>query len=86
MSETNNITPDMLTEKLKAGIPDTIICEAVDESDGCGAKFEIKIISEAFTGKKLLQRHRMVHAAIDDMRESIHALTLITKTPSEYEG
>lgn len=86
MSEVSNITPEILIAKLKSGIPDITICEAVDESDGCGAKFEIKIVSEAFTGKKLLQRHRMVHSAIAAERESIHALTLITKTPTEFEG
>lgn len=32
--------------------------EVVDESDGCGAKFSAIIVSNAFVGKPLLQRHR----------------------------
>lgn len=32
----------------------------VDTSDGCGAKFEVEIISSAFEGQKPLARHRLV--------------------------
>lgn len=32
--------------------------EVVDESDGCGAKFSVTIVSSLFEGKPLLQRHR----------------------------
>ena len=30
----------------------------IDESDGCGAKFNAVIVSTKFQGKALLQRHR----------------------------
>lgn len=32
--------------------------EVIDESDGCGAKFSVTIVSTIFEGKSLLQRHR----------------------------
>ena len=32
----------------------------VDTSDGCGAKFEVQIVSAKFEGVKLLGRHRLV--------------------------
>jgi len=35
-----------------------ILQEVQDESDGCGAKFSVIIVSEKFDGKPLLQRHR----------------------------
>ncbi|CAG0892072.1 unnamed protein product [Darwinula stevensoni] len=34
------------------------LVEVVDQSDGCGAKFEVLIVSDKFEGKPLLQRHR----------------------------
>jgi mRNA-degrading endonuclease YafQ of YafQ-DinJ toxin-antitoxin module len=35
----------------------------------------------------LLQRHRMVHAALgEEMRECIHALTMTAQTPAEWES
>jgi hypothetical protein len=35
-----------------------ILQEVQDESDGCGAKFSVLIVSDKFEGKPLLQRHR----------------------------
>ena len=58
--------------------------EVIDESGGCGAKFKLVIISENFSGLGLLKRHRLVHSIIAIERESIHALTLITKTAKEW--
>lgn len=29
-----------------------------DDSDGCGAKFSVIVVSDKFIGKTLLQRHR----------------------------
>lgn len=29
-----------------------------DDSDGCGAKFSVVVVSDKFIGKTLLQRHR----------------------------
>ncbi|CAI9109062.1 OLC1v1008799C1 [Oldenlandia corymbosa var. corymbosa] len=60
--------------------------EVVDVSAGCGAKFTVEIVSEQFEGKRLLERHRMVNAALAEELKEIHALS-ITKavTPSQWE-
>lgn len=34
--------------------------EVVDESDGCGGKFSVIVVSDKFVGKPLLARHRLV--------------------------
>lgn len=45
-------------------------------ADGRG-HFTIKIVSPRFAGKKPLERHRMVFAALDTMMETdIHALSV----------
>ena len=36
--------------------------QVVDTSGGCGASFEVAVVTEQFEGKKLLERHRMVGA------------------------
>jgi BolA protein len=42
------------------------------------------VISSAFAGKSLIERHRMVMAALAaEMKGPIHALTLHVKTPDE---
>ena len=53
---------------------------------GGGGKghFQLRIVSDAFSGKSLVERHRMVHDALAELLESdIHALALVTKTPDE---
>ncbi|KAF1762079.1 hypothetical protein GCK72_010341 [Caenorhabditis remanei] len=57
----------------------------VDESGGCeGFKFRILIISEAFGGKRTLQSHRMVQAALAPMMGETHALTICAYTPEKW--
>ena len=42
------------------------------------------IISTAFAGKSLIDRHRLVTSAlVEEMKGAIHALTLDVKTPDE---
>ena len=53
---------------------------------GGGGKghFKVLVVSELFSGKSRLQRHRLVHEALASLLESdIHALVLTTKTPDE---
>ena len=46
--------------------------------------FHLRIVSEAFSGKSLVERHRLVHDALAALLQTdIHALALITKTPDE---
>ncbi|KAL3527970.1 hypothetical protein ACH5RR_012626 [Cinchona calisaya] len=60
--------------------------DVVDVSGGCGAKFTVQIVSEQFEGKRLLERHRMVNAALTEEMKEIHALS-ITKalTPNQWQ-
>jgi len=49
-----------------------------------GGHFEVLIVSAAFEGKTLLDRHRMVNEALREMiGREIHALGLKTLAPSE---
>lgn len=53
---------------------------------GEGGKFEATVISDAFDGKNLLAKHRMVYAALDSHIKSgaIHALSIRAYTPDEW--
>ena len=51
---------------------------------GDGHHFEAVVVSAAFTGKNLVQRHQMVYSALGGrMGNEIHALSLKTLTPNE---
>lgn len=49
-----------------------------------GGHFTVHISASAFEGKSLVQRHRMVYEALDELlKAEIHALRIFAKTPSE---
>ena len=52
---------------------------------GDGRHFDALVVSEAFAGKTLIQRHRMVLDAVHDRiaSEELHALSIKAKTPAE---
>jgi BolA protein len=46
--------------------------------------FRLLIVSEVFSGKTLVQRHRLVHDALAPLLETdIHALVLNARSPNE---
>ena len=45
------------------------------------------IVSDQFRDKSLIERHRAVYDALgDELREGIHALTMKTLTPEEWQA
>jgi len=83
---------EAIREKLQAAFaPDQL--DIIDESHlhagHAGAKegkghFNVIIISDQFTGKSLINRHKMVYEALADLMETdIHALSIKAKTPEE---
>lgn len=49
--------------------------------------FYLTIVSLAFAGKSLVQRHQMVYQALSDlMQDQIHALSIRAYTPDEYSN
>ncbi|DBB05499.1 TPA: hypothetical protein ACH3X1_012455 [Trebouxia sp. C0004] len=44
----------------------------------------VQVVSDAFAGKRLVQRHKMVYSILDhELKTGVHALALKTKTPDE---
>lgn len=53
---------------------------------GSESHFKLVIVSSKFLGKKLMERHRMVNEILaHELKEKIHALSLQTLTPEEWE-
>lgn len=69
---------DRVKALIEAGLPDA----KVDVS-GDGRHFEAVVVSAAFEGKSLIQRHRMVMAAVkaEIASDELHALSIKTETP-----
>ena len=73
-------------ESIKGGIEAGLACEHV-EVIGDGQHFQALVVSAAFEAKSRVQRHQLVYGALGErMREEIHALSMRTLTPAEWNG
>ena len=71
-----------IAAKIRVALPDAKI--ELNDLTGTADHWEATIVSEAFAGKTLIQRHRMVFAALEEeMKGPIHALTLKVFTPDQ---
>ena len=74
--------PEIIKQLIKAGLPDADIIVEGDD----GTHFQARIISESFTGKNVVQQHQMVYKTLGaKMGTDIHALSMQTFTPAEWE-
>lgn len=93
MTITNQERVRMIQERLQEAL-EPIHLSVIDDSHlhenhpeakkNGGGHFSIEIISEQFTEKSAIERHRMIYVALGDtMGTDIHALSINAKTPEE---
>ncbi len=76
------MTPQEVQQMIQAGLPD---CEVKVEGDG--SHFEAIVIGDEFEGLSLVKKQQKVYATLGDKITSgeLHALTIKTYTPTEWE-
>ncbi len=75
----------MNAEQLHAIIAAGLTCTHL-EVDGDGRHWSAVVVSEAFTGLRLIARHQKVYATLCQKMHSdeVHALSMKTYTPAEW--
>ena len=82
-----------LIERLNTFQPSYL--EVINESSGHGgyfpgkeSHFKVIVVSDAFDGLRLVQRHQKVYAVATDLMSpgKIHALAIHAYIPSEWQG
>ena len=48
-----------------------------------GGHYNVEIVANAFEDKKLIERHRMIYAALEPIKHLIHALAIKVKNTNE---
>lgn len=62
-------------------------CEYIEVQGDDGTHFQAVIVSAEFEGKSMVQQHKRVYAALGDrMRSEIHALSMKTMTPAQWQA
>lgn len=81
----------IMEEKLRAAL-DPVHLEIVNESSmhnvppGSETHFKILVVSQRFADRSLLERQRLVYDLLgDEFRSGLHALTMKTLTPAQWE-
>ncbi len=73
-------------QQLESYIAQSLTCEYIKVLGDDGVHFETVIVSEAFVGKSIVQQHQLVYAALGDrMQSEIHALSIKTYTPEQWQ-
>jgi stress-induced morphogen len=77
------ITPAVLTDYIHKSMPDAVV--TVTDRTGTMDHLKVVVVSDAFRGKNLLDRHRLIYEALDGpMKDGrIHALELTARTNDE---
>lgn len=75
------MTAEELQTLIAAGLP----CEHI-EVTGDGRHWAAVIVSPAFEGRRLIQRHQAVYATLGAriQNDEVHALSMKTYTPAEW--
>lgn len=88
-------TADALAASLQSLQPQHIalINESMNHAgyfEGKESHFKLTIVSDAFTGKRLVARHQLVYDSVADLLTSkggnVHALAIHAYTPDEWQG
>ena len=70
-----------IKEKIEQGFTD---CEVYVEGDG--RHFQAIVVSDAFSGKNMVQQHQLVYQILGDkVGDDIHALSIKTYTKEEWQ-
>jgi stress-induced morphogen len=76
------VKPEAIAARIRAALPDAKV--ELTDLTGTEDHWQATVISSAFAGKSLIERHRMVMGALAlEMKGPIHALTLSAKAPDE---
>ncbi|MGC3982671.1 MAG: BolA/IbaG family iron-sulfur metabolism protein [Steroidobacteraceae bacterium] len=77
------MSPQEVEQLIRAGLPGAQVQVESDDS----THFSALIVSDSFAGKRTLQRHQLVYAALGKlMGHEIHALTMQTFTAAELQA
>ncbi len=76
------MNPETIKQLITSGLPDADILVEGDD----GTHFQARIVSASFDNMTMVQQHQMVYKTLGDkMGSDIHALSIQTYTPEEWE-
>ena len=76
------LLPNQIEEIIVANLD----CDFIEVRGDDGTHFEATIVSSLFKDQSMIQQHQMVYQALGSMmKQEIHALSMKTITPEQWE-
>jgi acid stress-induced BolA-like protein IbaG/YrbA len=76
------MNPQQVAQMIQAGVPGSTASVTSDDN----VHFDAVVVAAAFAGKRPVQRHQLVYAALGPaVGNEIHALALQVFTPEEFD-
>lgn len=82
---------EVVNESANHGAPSRASSPSLRERDGLAPRereshFKVVIVADGFDGRRLIERHRMVNAAlVDELAGPVHALALHAYTRADWD-
>lgn len=79
------LDPEMIRQRIGTALPGSQV--EVQDTTGTGDHFEARVVSPAFSGKSMLEQHKLVYAPLEDLLKTgeLHALALKTYSPEQWQ-
>ena len=75
---------DEIETLIRSGLPEATV--RVIDQVGDGNHFQAVVVTDAFAGKSLVERHQIVYGSLNGaMADRIHALSIKAYTPDEWK-
>ncbi len=72
---------------LKQWIEESLAGSLAEVTGDDGQHFEAIVVCSQFAGKSMIEQHRLVYGSLGDkMKSTIHALSLRTYTPEQWQN
>ena len=76
----------LLPSQIEEIIVDNLDCIFIEVKGDDGTHFEATIVSSLFKDQSMIKQHQIVYQALGDMmKQEIHALSIKTITPEQWE-
>ncbi|UJR26459.1 hypothetical protein I4U23_007789 [Adineta vaga] len=69
-----------INDVLKNRFPNARLVNVKDTSSGCGASYEIVVVTDEFASMRTVNQHRLVSDALSKQLPNIHAIRIFTST------
>ena len=79
------LDPENIRQRILGALPGAEV--QVNDTTGTGDHFEASVVSPDFAGKPMVQQHKLVYAAVQDLLRTgeLHALALKTYSPEQWK-